>query len=398
MDDAAARDRRPAPDSHSESRESASQRPAASPAAAAARRPEPAQRTEPASAQAAPQAPAPSSPERQAPPATAPAKAGGDVEVLRRAWPEVLQTLAKIKRSTWALVEPNAQVGQFDGQILTLVFTTSGLAGAFGRADHSENLRQAIHKTIGIDCQITAVAGAGSSASSEPNPKALTSQDIPATTTDADWGLAPTPGGSGRSGSGQADPSAARPPVTVAAAADPVAAGTVAPPVSSGAPAAGHASPSAPEAPEVSTPTWSGPTITGSRPDTAAPAASVGGVQGAGGAFGDAPPASSDQPTPQPTATQPMASQAPAPQPAAPASASVQAAARGPEQQAGDYSYPDDDWGPPRDEDAPPLDEEPPMDWEPSRQSQARSAPSPAPAARPAVKSAPPAPQSVRDS
>jgi DNA polymerase III subunit gamma/tau len=123
---------------------------------------------------------------------SAPAGAAADVEVLRRAWPEILQTLTKIKRSTWALVEPNAQVGQFDGQVLTLVFTTTGLAGAFGRADHSENLRQAIHKTIGIDCQITATAGgSNSAASSDPNPKGPTSRDIPAATTDADWGLAP---------------------------------------------------------------------------------------------------------------------------------------------------------------------------------------------------------------
>lgn len=126
---------------------------------------------------------------------------GGDVEVLRRAWADILQTLSKIKRSTWALVEPNAQVGQFDGQVLTLVFTTTGLAGAFGRADHSENLRQAIHKTVGIDCQINAVAGganamssgAGSSASSEPNPKAPASRESPATSADVAWGLAPGP-------------------------------------------------------------------------------------------------------------------------------------------------------------------------------------------------------------
>ncbi|WLQ04656.1 DNA polymerase III subunit gamma and tau [Arthrobacter oryzae] len=126
---------------------------------------------------------------------------GGDVEVLRRAWADILQTLSKIKRSTWALVEPNAQVGQFDGQMLTLVFTTSGLAGAFGRADHSENLRQAIHKTVGIDCQINAVSGgvhavpssAGSTASSEPNPKAPAKPETPATSADVAWGLAPGP-------------------------------------------------------------------------------------------------------------------------------------------------------------------------------------------------------------
>ena len=121
-----------------------------------------------------------------------PVGSASDVEVLRRAWPDILLALAKIKRSTWALVEPNAQVAQFDGQVLTLAFTTAGLAGAFGRADHSENLRQAIHKTIGIECQIEAVAGGTkSSASSEPNPKAPTKPDTPVTSTDADWGLEP---------------------------------------------------------------------------------------------------------------------------------------------------------------------------------------------------------------
>ncbi|MCC2659815.1 MAG: polymerase subunit gamma and tau, partial [Arthrobacter sp.] len=158
--------------------------------------------SEPDSRPASTGAPAPA-------PSAAPAPAGGgDVEVLRRAWPEVLQTLTKIKRSTWALVEPNAQVGQFDGQVLTLVFTTPGLAGAFGRADHSENLRQAIHKTIGIDCQIAATAGASNSpASSDPNPKGPTSRDIPAPTTDADWGLAPadTESGGGIASGSQKD-------------------------------------------------------------------------------------------------------------------------------------------------------------------------------------------------
>ncbi len=138
-----------------------------------------------------PQATPPKQPQRPTPQPSAASPSGGDVEVLRRAWPEILQTLAKIKRSTWALVEPNAQVAQFDGQQLTLSFTTPGLAGAFGRADHSENLRQAIHKTIGIDCQITAVAGGV--ASSEPNPKAPTSRAVPAASVDEAWGLATAP-------------------------------------------------------------------------------------------------------------------------------------------------------------------------------------------------------------
>ena len=132
--------------------------------------------------------------------ASRPATGGADVEVIRRAWPEILQTLTKIKRSSWALVGANAQVAQFDGQLLTLAFSTDGLASAFSRADHAENLRQAIHKTIGIDCQITSVVGGNSSGSSEPNPKAPADPAPPvaggaspavSSAVDSAWGLAP---------------------------------------------------------------------------------------------------------------------------------------------------------------------------------------------------------------
>ncbi|WP_413249810.1 DNA polymerase III subunit gamma and tau [Sinomonas flava] len=83
----------------------------------------------------------------------------GSVEMVRRAWPEILDALAKVKRSTWALVGPNASVAGYDGRTLALAFGTSGLASAFTRGDHSENLRKAIQDVIGVDCQIDAVTG-----------------------------------------------------------------------------------------------------------------------------------------------------------------------------------------------------------------------------------------------
>lgn len=271
-----------------ESRQQAS-RPAPEPADQA-----PAQTPSPAQAPASPpvQPPAPAeAPAPQPAPAQAPrpAAGGGDVEVIRRAWPEILQTLTKIKRSSWALVGANAQVAQFDGQLLTLAFSTDGLASAFSRADHAENLRQAIHKTIGIDCQITSVVGGNSSGSSEPNPKAPTDPAPPvggggspavSSAVDSAWGLAPA-----------------------------------------------AQSPAVPEAdkPEAAP-------ASGSAPSQAVSAA----------------------PDPAPAAT------------GASSAAEAASTATAPADPAADYSYSDDDWGPPRDEDAPPLDEEPPMDWEPS--------------------------------
>ncbi len=266
------------------------------------------ERAQPVTAQAATQ----DSPATQAPaPAQAarPATGGADVEVIRRAWPEILQTLTKIKRSSWALVGANAQVAQFDGQLLTLAFSTDGLASAFGRADHAENLRQAIHKTIGIDCQITSVVGGNSSGSSEPNPKAPADPARPAapgasamvpSAVDSAWGLAPAP------------------------------------------------------------------------QSTAVPKTASGEIH-------------ASQPTRAPDTT-PAHPPVPSAQSPAATAVTVPSTPAGPESPAdggADYSYSDDDWGPPRDEDVPPLDEEPPMDWEPSSSSGVAARPAAGPDAPP---------------
>lgn len=296
----------------------------------------------PAPAGAAPAVPASATPvsAAAAPAAGSPRAGMGDVEVLRRAWPDVLQTLAQIKRSTWALVEPNAQVSSFDGSVLTLAFTTQGLAGAFGRADHSENLRQAIHKTVGIDCQVNAVAGGASKASSEPNPKAPASQPATAVATSADvaWGLAPAPA---PTAADQKAPSSAAP----------------APAASPGADAAAPAEPLRADAPA---PAPSVPVHTAGRPGSGSSA--VAGTDGSA-------------PVPAPGRSEPSgapaAGPAARPAPASPAGGTKDypaANARPYPELAGDYSYSDDDWGPPRDEDAPPLEEEPPADWEPTPQ------------------------------
>lgn len=297
--------------------------------------------SQPAAAPQPPAAPQPAAAAPQPTPAARPAApaGGGDVEALRRAWPEVLQTLTKIKRSTWALVEPNAQVTQFDGQMLTLAFTTAGLAGAFGRADHAENLRQAIHKTIGIDCQIVAVAGGNSSASSEPNPKAPTSRETPASPGAASSSAAPSP-----------------------AASSPVSSVDSAWGLAPAAPAqaAATATAVAPSQEERTTAalTTAATTPVAAQQEVTAPADAVAPAEKQAQA-----PAATSAPAQGPVPAQaPAAASAPAVEPA------------------GDYSYPDDDWGPPLDEDAPPLDEEPPMDWEPTPtvSSSARSAQAPA--------------------
>ncbi|GAA3403878.1 DNA polymerase III subunit gamma and tau [Pseudarthrobacter polychromogenes] len=305
-------------------------------------RPAPASGPQPSPAPAP--APAPAQQDRPAPVAAAAAGPMGDVEVLRRAWPDVLRTLSKIKRSTWALVEPNAQVAAFDGHLLTLAFTTPGLAGAFGRADHSENLRQAIHKTVGIDCQITASAGGGAQASSDPDPKVPATRVAQATSADVAWGLAPAPSSSPEHSVRQPEtsgrPSAVSP--------------------RGGSPSPDGANSAAPQTPlrdAQQQPTGGAAAgenagrTGGAAPEPAAAQAAVPanpGSQFAESGAGQSGPGQAPGHVPATVNASPVAV------PAAPA---------------GDYSYSDDDWGPARDEDAPPLEEEPPMDWDPSAQS-----------------------------
>lgn len=99
------------------------------------------------------------------------------IEMLRRAWPDILAALGKIKRSSWALVYQDATPLSFDGQTLRLGFSTEGLAGRFNSGEHSENLRSAISSTLGLDCHIAAGVGtdvttpSGTGRGVGPNPK-----------------------------------------------------------------------------------------------------------------------------------------------------------------------------------------------------------------------------------
>ncbi|MDQ0261555.1 DNA polymerase III subunit gamma and tau [Sinomonas atrocyanea] len=143
-------------------RSEAESKPAPAPAAPVAERSEPpvVERSEAESKPAPAPQPAPAAPEPGDRPAPEAQHGGaGSVEMFRRAWPDILDTLAKVKRSTWALVGPNASVAGFDGRTLALAFGTSGLASAFSRGDHSANLHTAITSVLGVDCQIDAVTG-----------------------------------------------------------------------------------------------------------------------------------------------------------------------------------------------------------------------------------------------
>jgi DNA polymerase-3 subunit gamma/tau len=186
---------------------------------------------EPAPAPAPEAAPAPAPTSAPQGPTSAPqgptsASAGGaanggagSVEMFRRAWPEILESLTSIKRLTWILVSQNANIAGFDGQTLTLAFANSGSVNSFARGDHPDNVRKAVQQVLGVEVKVDAtVGGNGPSPSmqrgAETGPKAPSERPLDSRTpekaptdsapsapapetepseADIAWGLAPAP-------------------------------------------------------------------------------------------------------------------------------------------------------------------------------------------------------------
>jgi DNA polymerase-3 subunit gamma/tau len=136
----------------------ASQDPAAAaapdPAAAAAHDPAAAAAPDPAAA-AVPDEPV----VEPAGPTAVPA-ATGQTEVLRRRWPEVLETVKGLRRVTWALVGPdNAQVAELDATTLRLAFGNGNLATTFRTGGHGDVVSRAVRETLGFDVRVEPVVG-----------------------------------------------------------------------------------------------------------------------------------------------------------------------------------------------------------------------------------------------
>ncbi|WP_308281303.1 DNA polymerase III subunit gamma and tau [Cellulomonas sp. PS-H5] len=99
------------------------------------------------------------------------APGGGDTEMLRRRWPEVLDTLARLKKTTWVLISQNAQVVELDATTLKLGFGAPGLASAFRSGPHADLVQQAVRETLGFTVKVEPVlSGDGAPAAGRPGP------------------------------------------------------------------------------------------------------------------------------------------------------------------------------------------------------------------------------------
>lgn len=110
---------------------------------------------------------------------------GSGIEMIRRAWPEILNKLGEIRKASWILINQNVVPSGFNGNILRVTLPSTGLVQTFQNGGHADNLRQAINQVLGIEVQFDPTMGDASAAgsSAEPNPKAPAER--PAATTQA---------------------------------------------------------------------------------------------------------------------------------------------------------------------------------------------------------------------
>jgi len=198
-----------------------------SPAANQAPGPEPApagaQASEPSTPPPAQAAPAQAAPAQTPSAPAAPATTSGHLNQvdLRRLWPDVVQAMASLRRATWTLVGQNAQVVGFDGDVLTLGFTSPGLRDQFANGGHQPVLTQALVNVMGIQPRIEAIvdpgaqpggpapASARGGAPAAPEPPPARTPEIPAEPPMPDG---PPPGYESDRGAGAPRPEAGQQP------------------------------------------------------------------------------------------------------------------------------------------------------------------------------------------
>ena len=139
-------------------------------------RPAPAQRPQQPVAQQPPQQ-APSAPQQQPaaqqptapeqPPATPPQQAApqqpaqqpSQVEMVRRAWPEVLEFLKNESRLIWMTVNGNAQVVGYDGKLLTIGFDNDGARSTVQQRGGEKLLAAGFNQVLGIQPELDLISG-----------------------------------------------------------------------------------------------------------------------------------------------------------------------------------------------------------------------------------------------
>ena len=79
---------------------------------------------------------------------------GGEIEAIRRAWPNILAAVEKRSRLTRAIIAANAIPQSFSDGVVYLGFNNAGSVQGFQQRDHAAKLAMAINDVLGIDARI----------------------------------------------------------------------------------------------------------------------------------------------------------------------------------------------------------------------------------------------------
>lgn len=98
-------------------------------------------------------------------------QATNSVEMVRRAWPDILAALEDSSRLVWMLVKDNASVAGFDGRLLTVGFTQDGPRRSLLNRRGDQVLAEAVHRVLGIRPELDLILG-GDGPQGDRHPKA----------------------------------------------------------------------------------------------------------------------------------------------------------------------------------------------------------------------------------
>ena len=165
------------PDPAPPSSEPASTPPAQPEAQAAARSGDPSEaepagapEPQPAQTPGRPAEPAPQAASPQSEANTAVAGGSGSVEMMRRAWPDIVDALKSQSRMLWMLVKGNVAVADFDGTTLALSFSNEGARSTFVNRHGEQALHAAIEHILGMQVSFEFVTG-GAPPAADSSPK-----------------------------------------------------------------------------------------------------------------------------------------------------------------------------------------------------------------------------------
>ncbi|WFP17080.1 DNA polymerase III subunit gamma and tau [Citricoccus muralis] len=134
----------------------------------------PAQPQSPSEPQAQPepqQQPAPQAEPTQEAPQGSSQQGSSQLDMVRRAWPEVISYLEQNSRLIWMTIKDNASVAGFDGQLLTLSFSNDGPRKTVMARGGEQIISEALNQVLGIRPQLDLITG-GSAPAGGSGPKA----------------------------------------------------------------------------------------------------------------------------------------------------------------------------------------------------------------------------------